>query len=340
MEFREPVSLINNTAGRLLLRLIAAALLVGGSVAVHAQQAGKVHRIGFLHPSSSAHVPIEAFRQGLASAGYVEARNIVLEVRFAGGQADRLPALAAELLDLKVDVILAGSTPGAIAAKKATSTVPIVFAGVTDPVGSGIVASLARPGGNITGVTVAAGGAGLTGKSVELLKETAPALSHLAVLLNPTNPLSAGVRAEIQAPARALSLKVDLIDAANDKDLDEALAAIAASKAQGIFVAPDPFLTRNAGKIAQFATSRRLPAIQFSRQFADAGGLMSYGGSLTDSYRAAARHVDRILNGAKPADLPVEQPTRFELVINMKTARAIGLKIPQLILLRTDHLIE
>ncbi len=325
---------------RMVAFIAAAVLLLAAPAAVHAQQAASVYRIGFVSAGSPGGTSVDAFRQGLREAGYVEGRNLVLETRFAEDRLERLPVLVAELLGMKVDVLLAGSTPGARAAKKATTTVPIVFGGVLDPVGSGIVATLARPGGNITGATVGIGGEGFTGKCLQLLKETASGMSHIAVLLNPTYPHSVQFRREVQAAARTLKMKVDILDVANPENLEPAFTAIGASGAQGVFVAPDPFLTASSGRIAQFAASRRLPAIHFSRRFADAGGLMSYGGSLDDSYRRAAAHVAKILKGAKPGDLPVDQPTRFELVINLKTAKAIGLNIPQLVLLRADHIIE
>lgn len=320
--------------------LIAAGALLATPAAVRAQQATSVRRVGFVVPTSLANSSYEAFRKALTDAGYVEGRNVILETRSAEGRIERLPVLVAELVDMKVDVIMAASTPGALAAKKATRTVPIVFAGVLDPVGAGIVATLARPGGNITGVTVGIGGEGFTGKCLELLKEAAPAMSHVAVLVNPTHPVSAQVRTEIQLAARALTLKYDVNDAANLQDLEIALAAIGASKAQGLFIAPDPFLTDSSRRIAQFAASKRLPALHFSKRFAESGGLMSYGGSLDESYRRAAVYVDKILKGAKPGDLPVEQPTRFETVINLRTAKAIGLAIPRSILLRADQVIE
>jgi putative ABC transport system substrate-binding protein len=321
--------------------LIAAGALLAAPVAVRAQQTAGMRRIGYLTPFPLGNsLNVEAFRQGLREAGYVEGKNVIVEMRSAEGRQERLPQLLAELLDLKMEVIVAASTPGALAAKRATTTVPIVFGGVLDPVGSGIVATLARPGGNITGVTVGIGGAGFTGKCLELLKEAAPAVSHVAVLVNPTYPLSAQFRKEVPAAARSLALKFDLHEASKSGDLDAAFDAIGASGAQGIFVAPDPFLTDSSRRIAVLAASKRLPALHFSKRFAEAGGLMSYGGSLEDSYRRAAAYVDRILKGAKPADLPVEQPTRFELVINLGTAKAIGLKFPQSILLRADQVIE
>jgi putative ABC transport system substrate-binding protein len=314
-------------------------LLLIASAAAQAQQAARVFRIGFV--SASADMPANhAFRQGLKELGCVEGKNFIIETRFAEGRQERLPDLVAEVLRLKVDVLVVGSTPGVLAAKKATTTVPIVFASVFDPVASGIVASLARPGGNITGAAVGVGGFGFAGKWVELLKEAVPGVSHLAVLANPANPASAQSVREIQAAARTLNVKLDVLDAGNGSNLDRALAAIGTSGAQGIIVTNDPFFTANRIKLVQSAASKRLPAIYFYRVFADTGGLMVYGPSPDESYRRAAAHVDKILRGAKPADLPVEQSTKFELVINLRAARALGLTIPRSLLLRADQIIE
>jgi putative ABC transport system substrate-binding protein len=320
--------------------LAAAVLLLVGAVRAEAQQT--VYRIGFVSPTSAVPEPsqLRAFRQGLRELGYVEQKNLIIETRFAENRTERLPELVAEVLRLKVDVLLAASTPGTVAAKRATTTVPIVFAGVLDPVGSGIVSSLARPDGNVTGVTVGVGGEGFTGKCLELLRRAVPGLSNVAVLVNPSYPLTTQFRREIQVAASELNLAVDVRGAANAGELERALAAIGASGAQGLFVAPDPFLTANSARIARFATDRRLPALHFSKLFAEAGGLMSYGGTLAESFRRAATYVDKILNGAKPADLPIEQPRKFELVINLKTAKMLGLTIPRPLLLQADQVIE
>ncbi len=323
-----------------IARLAAAAvLLVAGSVTALAQPAPRVYRIGFVSPTSSGPT-IDAFRQGLRELGYVEGQNVIVEARFAEGWSERLPELVAEVLRLKVDVLVVGSTLGALAAKRATTTVPIVFAGLIDPVATGIVASLARPGGNITGATFGIGGAGFSGKWVEVLKKAAPDVSHVAALLNPANPASAPLVSEMQTAARALNVRLDVLDAGNPTKLDRAFAAIGTSGARGVIVSNEPFFFANRAKLVQFAASKRLPAIYFTRDFVDAGGLMSYGSSVADSYRRAARYVDKILKGAKPADLPIEQPTKFELVINLKTARALRLTIPQPLLVRADQVIE
>jgi putative ABC transport system substrate-binding protein len=320
--------------------LAAAFLLLAGTVVAEAQQS--VYRIGFVSPTAAVPEPsqLQAFRQGLRELGYVEQKNLIIETRFAENRTERLPELVAEVLRLKVDVLLAGSTPSALAAKRATTTVPIVFAGVLDPVGSGVVSSLARPGANITGVTVGVGGEGFTGKCLEFLRQAVPGLSNVAVLVNPSYPLTMQFRREVQAAAKDLSMTFDVRGAANANELEHALAAIGASRAQGVFVAPDPFLTASSARIARFATDRRLPALHFSKLFAEAGGLMSYGGTLAESYRRAATHVHKILNGAKPADLPIEQPTKFELVINLKTATALGLTMPQPLLLQAAEVIK
>ena len=307
-----------------------------------AQQTARVYRIGYLSFSSPpVSTPAEdAFRQGLRELGYVEGKNLMVEVRYAEGRTERVSELVAELIGLKIDVLLAGSTPGALAAKKATTTVPIVFAGVLEPVDSGIVASLARPGGNITGAAVGIGGSGFAAKWLELLKEAVPGISRVAVLWNSTHPAGAPQVREFEAAARKLKVKLDLLDAGNATDLDKAFAAIGASGAQGIVMASNPFFDANRVKFVQFAASKRLPAVYYYKHFVEAGGLMSYGASLPESYRRAAAYVDKILKGAKPADLPIDQPTRFELVINLKTAKALGLSIPQSLLLRADQLIE
>jgi putative ABC transport system substrate-binding protein len=324
---------------RIFLAIATGAL--AAPVLAEAQEAARVYRIGYVVTSSpKPNTGLDAFRQGLADLGYVEGDNVVIEARFAEGRQERLPHLVAEVLRQKIDVLVAGSTLGALAAKRATTTVPIVFASVFDPVASGIVASLARPGGNITGATVEAGGSGSAGKWVELLKEAVPGVSHVAVLWNSANPASGRSVGEIKAAAVTLNLKLDVLDAGNATKLETAFAAISASGAHGMIVTNDPSFYANRGKLVQFAASKRLPAVYFYRVFVDAGGLMSYGGSLEDSYRRAARLVDKILKGAKPADLPVDQPTKFELVINLKTAKALGLTMPPLLLLRADQMIE
>lgn len=323
--------------------MLATLMLLATPQGILAQSAAQVHRIGvlaFADKDPLGGPTVRSLWQGLSEFGYVKGRDLELIVRSAQGRTERIPDLVAELLGQKIDVLFVTSTPGTLAAKKATKTVPIVFAGVLDPIGSGIVPSLARPGGNITGVTVGVGGEGFTGKCLELLREVAPNLSHLAVLVNPSYPLSMQFRKEVQAAGDNLNIKVYVREAANANELDRALAAIGASRMHGLFVAPDPFLTASSARIARFAAESRLPSLHFSRRFAEAGGLMSYGATLEHSYRRAAAHVAKILMGAKPADLPVEQPTHFELVINLKTAKGVGLEVPEPLLLRADETID
>jgi len=309
---------------------------------VKAQPPVRVYRVGFISPLPASPEPptLHAFRQGMRELGYVEGRTVILETRFADGRQARFPDLVADLLRLQVDVLVVGSEVGVLAAQKATTTVPIVFAGVSDPVTPGIVTSLARPGGNTTGVTFGIGEVGFGGKWVELLKEAVPGLAHVAVLANAADPQSAPLVRDIQAAARELHMTLDVLDAGNDTHLERAFAAIGASGAQGLIVTNTPFFAANRAKLVQFAASQRLPAMYFFKLFAEAGGLMSYGGSLEESYRRAATYVDKILQGAKPADLPVEQPTKFVLVINLKTAQALGLTIPSNLLILADEVIK
>lgn len=322
----------------MLARLAAAFLLVTGCIGTEAQQAARPYRIGFVTTGSPG-ASLEPFRQGLKEAGYLEGKDVIVEARFASGKQDLLADLVTGLIRQKVDVMVVVSTSSALAAKNATSTIPIVFASVFDPVAAGIVPSLARPGGNITGSAMGVGG-DFGGKWVELLKEAVPGMSHAAVLWNSANRSSAQSTEAIQGAARTLGVKLELFNARNDASLDRALSAIAASRAQGIIIAPDPHFNANRGKIVRFADSRRLPAVYFFRSFAEAGGLMAYGANNADSIRSAAKYVDKILKGARPGDLPVDQPTRFELVINARTAKKLGLKIPQSLLVRADHIIQ
>lgn len=323
-----------------MVRHLAAVLaLLAGSLAAHAQQAPSVHRIGFVG-SGTPGPGYDAFRQAMRELGYVEGKSLVIEARFPGTRSERLDALIAEVIALKVKLIVVGSTPAALAAKRATQSIPVVFASLFDPVGSGVVPSLAQPGGNITGVAIGVGGSGMAGKWVELLKETVPGAVRVAVLSNPANPANAASVRELEAAARALNVKLDVRDAGDAASLDRALTAIGASGAQGIIVTNDPFFTTYRSKLIEFCARARLPAVYFFGTFAEAGGLMAYGANQQDVYRRAATYVHKILNGAKPADLPIEQPTRLELVINLKTARALGLAIPRSLLLRADRVID
>ena len=302
-----------------------------------AQQARKVHRIGILISGSvsSANIRKDAFRQGLRELGYVEGQNIVIEYRYAEGKADRFPDLAADLVRLNVDVIVTVSTPGVLAARKATGTIPIVFVAVNDPVASGVVASLAHPGGNVTGLSTLASELG--GKKLELLKEAFPKVTRVAHLWNPDSPTGLS---EMQAAAHALGLQLQSLEVRSSNDFDSAFEAVLRERAHALITSPNPVVITHHKRIVEFAAERRLPAIYYDKEFVEAGGLMSYGPDYSDLYRRAATYVDKILKGAKPAELPVEQPTKFELVINLKTAKQIGLTIPDSILYRADKVIR
>jgi putative ABC transport system substrate-binding protein len=305
------------------------------------QPAEKVYRIGVLYSgtaaSGAASGNLEAFRHGLRALGYVEGQNISLAWRTAEGQVDRLPALAAELVGLPVDVLVAaGGTPVALAAQRATTTIPIVMTNVGDPVQTGLVASLARPGGNITGLSSMS--PDITGKRLELLKEVVPALSRVAVLWNPANPSATLQLQELQAAARALQLQVQALEVHGPDAFEPAFSA--ARGAGAVVVLGDPELTRHRTQITALTQGNRLPGMYVFREFVEAGGLMSYGVSLSDLWRRAASYVDKILQGATPAELPVEQPTKFELVINLKTAKALGMTLPPSVLLLADEVIQ
>jgi putative ABC transport system substrate-binding protein len=318
--------------------LIALLFLSTAPLAADVQRAERVPLIGFVSPTS--HGPRNvAFLQGLRELGYVEGRNVNVELRFADGRPERLPGLVDELVRLKVDVLVVGATIGARAAKRATTTIPIVFAGSSDPVAGGIVTNLARPEGNITGLSFAYGD-GFAGKWLELLKEAVPGVSQFAALWSSSNPAAVRFVSELQGAARRLNVRLDIHHAATLSELDAALAAIGSSDARGLIVAPSPFSVTHQDKLIRFAATKQLPTMYFVEDFADAGGLMSYGPNIIDVYRRAAKYVDKILKGAKPGDLPVEQPTMFELIVNLKTANALGLKIPQSILLRADRVIK
>jgi len=321
--------------------IVALALSLLAPLASEAQQAGKVWRIGvlLLSPTSLAMgAPVlEAFRQGLREAGYDEGRNIVLEYRSAEGKVDRLAGLAKELVQLRVDVIFAGVPPPALAAKQATSTTPIVFV-VPDPVVLGLVASLSRPGGNATGIASEAS-LEQAGKQLEILKEAVPTASRVAIIRDAQASLGAYFPV-VEAASQKLGVRIHRALVREPADFDEAFAGILQAKADGVWVLGTPLVYVQRGRVAEFALKNRLPTFANFREFVDAGGLISYGASLPDSYRRAATYVDKILKGAKPGDLPVEQPTKFELVLNRKTAKALGLTIPQSLLIRADEVIE
>ena len=318
------------------------AVFLAAPFAAEAQQAAKVPRIGWLSLDRADRPQLrEAFFQGLRDLGYIEGRNIVIEYRDAGGKPERLPALAAELVALKVDVILVGSTPAALAAKQATETIPIVFTGTADPVGSGLVTSLARPGGNVTGLTNLF--AELVGKRLEQLTQAAPGVSRIAVLWQPG---ALGDRTEKEmlkaadVAAQALGVRLQFIEARGPADFDRVFSDISRARAGALTVLPSIMFSSERRRLVDLAAKHRLPAVYSFREFVDAGGLMSYGPNLADLLRRAATYVDKILKGAKPADLPVEQPTKFELVINLKTAKALGLTIPPSMLQRADEVIQ
>ncbi len=320
-------------------------LLLGGifnPVTAEAQQATKVARIGFLSSclACGPHLP-EAFRQGLRDLGYVDGQNLVIEYRDAEGKFERLPALAAELVALKVDVILAAGEPHARAAKQATTTLPIVFVFAPDPVTSGLVTSLARPGGNVTGSSALT--PELVGKRLELLTQVVPGVSRVAVLWQPG---AYGERTEkdvlkgAEVVARALGVRLQFVEARGPADIDRAFSEMTRARAGALTVLSTPMFIIERRRLVDLAAKNRLPALYPTRDSVDAGGLMSYGPNLADSFRRAATYVDKILKGAKPADLPVEQPTKFDLVINMKTAKALGLTIPPSVRERADDIVK
>jgi putative ABC transport system substrate-binding protein len=308
-----------------------------------AQQAAKVARIGFLSGSlaNGPHLP-EAFRQGLRDLGYIEGRDVVIEYRDAEGKYERLPALAAELVALKVDVIVAGgATSSALAAKQATKTIPIVFASAIDPVTDGLVASLARPGGNVTGLSALS--PELVGKRLELLKRAVPGVSRVAVLWQPG---AAGERTvkdilkEAEVAARALGVRLQFVEARGPADIDRAFSDMTGARADALTVLPGAMFVNERRRLVDLAAKNRLPAVYGLREYVDTGGLMAYGPNLVDLYRRVATYVDRIVKGTKPGDLPVEQPTKFELVINLKTAKTLGIAIPQSVLGLANEVIQ
>jgi len=303
-------------------------------------QRAKVPQIGLLFlPTRPAHAHLlEAFQQGLRELGYVEGQNIAIEYRYADGKRDRLPELAAELVALKVDVIVTASSPAIKALQQATTTIPIVFAATGDPVAEGHVSSLARPGGNITGLSIL--GTELSGKRLQLLKEVSPNAARAALLFNPAN-LGMTIRErEAHAAARVLGIGIRSVEVREPSDFDRAFSAITRERPDVLLTVVDGLTLQHRRRIVDFAATNRLPAMYETRDFVESGGLMSYGPSLSENYRRAATYVHKILKGAKPVDLPVEQPMRFEFVINMKTAKALGLTLPPSIMVRADQVIE
>lgn len=327
------------TAPRPVLIVMLMLALLAAPLAVEAQQRAKIIRIGVLGlgvtPNSRN---VEVFRQGLREHGHVEGRNIALEVRGAEGSADRLPALAAELVRLNVDVLVTESNAAALAAKNATKAIPIVMAVAGDPLSAGVVTSLARPGGNITGLTLQA--PELSAKRLQILKETFPKTALVSIVYNATNPASQAFLAETKTAARALGLQLHVIEVRSPADLDAAFKAVSDARPNAFMTLADGMMISNRRRIAEFAAKRRLPGVFPEREFAETGGLMSYGPSVPANWRRAAALVARILKGAKPADMPIEQPAKFELVINLKTAKALGVTIPPSLLKRADEIIE
>jgi len=326
------------------LTVVLALALLASPLAAEAQQAAKVARIGYLATApaeaASPHL-LEAFRQGLRDLGYVEGRNLVIEYRDTEGKLERLPALAAELVALKVDVIVAPNTVAALATTQATRTLPIVFASAGDPVTSGFVTSLARPGGNVTGLAFLA--PELVGKCLELLKQVVPGVSRVAALWPPGGQgerTEKDMLKEAEVAARALGVRLQFVEARGPTDFDRAFSEMTRARAGALTVLPSTMFFVEQRRLVDLAAKNRLPAVYTSREFVDAGGLMAYGPDLADMFRRAATYVDKILKGAKPGDLPVEQPTKFELVVNLKTAKALGLTIPQPVLGRAAHIIE
>jgi putative ABC transport system substrate-binding protein len=321
---------------------VAAVFLLAGSIAVPAQQPAKIPRVGVLRPGTPPPGDFgqrEAFERGLRDLGWMPGTSILIEYRYAEGKPERLPELAAELTRLSVDVIVASAPHGVRAAQQATRTIPIVMSTLPDPVREGFVASLARPGGNTTGITLDAHE--LAGKQLELLKEAVPNLSRVAILRNPTSPGWDVAKSQIEATARALKFEVKDFPVSRPQDLAPTFVAMSQAGVTAILVRRDVLVVEpNRAEVIALAAQRRLPAMYSFRQFPEFGGLMSYGVDVNEIHRRSATFVDKILKGAKPADLPVEQPTQFELVINLKIAKALGLSIPQTLLVRADQVIE
>jgi putative ABC transport system substrate-binding protein len=327
------------TSGSVSAIFLIVALLAAPPGA-RAQSGSKLPRIGVLTLSTATWAPDggEAFREGLRDLGYVEGQNIATEHRDAAGRADRLPALASELVYLKVDVIVTQSNVAALAAKHATRTIPIVMAIAGDPVKAGVVGSLASPGGNVTGLSLMQ--TDLSRKRLQLLRETTPNAAVVAVIWNPTDPSAADVLRETEAAARSLGLRLHAIQARSAADLGAAFKAVADLRPGAFFTLPGGLFQDNVRRIVDFATTHRLPGVFPNRAFVEAGGLLSYAPSLAANWGRAAVFVDKILKGAKPSDLPIEQPTQFELVVNLRTAKALGLAIPPAVLARADQIIQ
>ena len=315
-----------------------------GSVAaawpLAASAQSKMPRIGFMGNSTAALEAnlIDAFREGLREHDYEEGRNIVIEYRWADGKYERFPALAAELIAAKVDVIVTAGTPAALAMKKATTTVPLVMVAVGDPVGTGLVPSLARPGGNLTGLSSVA--PDLEGKRLQLLREVVPALSHVAMFINSVNPFHVSSIRQARAAAKTMGIKLQLHDIRKSEDLDDAFAAIRKERPDALLILADRVFLHNRERMMDFTKEQRLPNVNAYKELVEVGGLMSYGPSYEDMHKHAAIYVDKILKGAKPADLPIEQPSKFTFIVNLKAAKTLGVTVPSQLLGLADQLIE
>jgi putative tryptophan/tyrosine transport system substrate-binding protein len=323
-----------------IIQFVLTATVLALSVPAEAQQPARIHRIGILSTSSGSvfSARVEAFRQRLRELGYVEGKNIFIEYRYADGKPERVPDLAAELVGLKVDVIVTIGPVATLAAKKASGTIPIVFAGASDPVGTGIVSSLARPGGNITGLSLMV--PDLDGKRLELLKEAFPKVARVALLWQPSGSRGNLPLTEMEAVAKALGLKLLSLEVRSLDDFEGAFARAKKERAQALITTTGALINTQQRQVLDFAAKNRLPAIYHYSEFVEAGGLMTYGPNNADLFRRAADFVDKILKGTKPADMPVEQPTKFEFLVNLKTAKQIGLTIPQKVLERADRVIK
>jgi ABC-type uncharacterized transport system substrate-binding protein len=337
----EPSALVGQQKRRTFISLLGAAAIAWPH-ALRGQQVKNVPKIGYLSPGSDLPGPLayhDEFQHGLRELGYVEGQNIVVEYRFANGKFDQLADLATELVKLNVDVIVSVVTQASLAAKNATSTIPIVIVSVADPVGAGLVASLARPGANVTGTSAMT--SEVIGKSLELLKQTLPIVSPVAVLWNPNNPVYQGeILRETGKAAAKLGVELQTFEVRAPDELDRKFAAITKARAASLLVLPDPLFSAHTTRIADLAGKSRLPAMYGLREDVAAGGLLAYGPKYADLYRRAAGYVDKILKGAKPGDLPVEQPTKFEFIINLSTARMLGLALPPAVLAIADEVIE
>ena len=331
---------VMNKRRKLIVALGAGAFAT--PLAVFAQPQGKFWRVGFLtprrRPDSLDSDIFGAFRQGLRELGYVESKNLMIEWRFAEEIYERLPDIASDLVKLNVDVIVASGAAAISAAQKATTTIPVVMGNSSDPVGNGFIKSLARPGGNITGLSNV--GSDLSPKLLEILLSVTPKLSRVAILVNPNNPGHIVALKNVQAAAQRAGIAILSLEARTPQEIEKAFFTITKERAGAIIVANDAFFNQQRHRIAELAAKNRLPSISARREYVEAGGLVNYGTNIADNFRRAATYVDKILKGAKPADLPVEQPTKFELIINGKTAKAVGLTIPQSLLISADKVIE